>query len=178
VLTILFLYFLFLYYRSRLEAISKLPNADSYNNFAYHVELLVVFSSFEIAQSIPAADQSNDGSISGGGRRTMQLQKRGSFRRTNSFTARLTGNANFMSGSNTSTKSTSSGRRVTGSTKINQQQPGGSLRGGTFFSSYSTNHDNNNRKNNSFQGSNVFASIATSIRRPPKLYEDTSLRSV
>lgn len=117
------------FFSKSLETISKWPNADSYDNFAYHIELLVVFSSNDTAKAITGS----------AGRK---LSRRGSFRRVNSYTAKASGGTMFMSGSNTSLRSSSSVKSWTRPSAKNgsNHKVGGAK-----------------RSNSTVQGSNVFA---------------------
>jgi hypothetical protein len=145
-----YLYLYFFLYVS-LETLSKWPNGDSYDNFAYHIELLVVFSSHETANAISASASSR----SARGR----ASRRGTFRRVNSHSAKVSGGTMFMNGSNNS-----------------------SVRSNNSVRSWRNNSTKNNsnkgtkRTNSTVQGSNVFAS-SLRLGRTQAMKADSSIHS-
>lgn len=79
---------------------ARMPNAELFDKFAYHVELLVVFSSNETAKAILTGISNGDHSTASSHRKSIphnqqSLRRRGSFRRTHSYT---NNNATKMSG--------------------------------------------------------------------------------
>jgi hypothetical protein len=104
-----------------LETIARIPNAELFDQYAYHVELLVVFSSNETAKAILTGISSGDYSTSSAHRKSIQPHQpsahrkssNSSVRRNQSFTngTKLGGGATAsMTGSNHSIHSASSFR--------------------------------------------------------------------
>lgn len=110
-----------------LETIARIPNAASFDQFAYHVELLVVFSSNESAKAVLTGISSGDHSTASSHRKSMIHQpprRRGSFRRTHSYTnsTKISGNAtSSMTGSAGSFHSLTSFRGLRNKRKVNDR---------------------------------------------------------